>query len=142
METNIAVREFMTRRLVVVSSETTIGQIHDLFETHHFHHIPVVDHGKVTGIISKADYFKIRHMLTTSWSGHTGVLDLYKSMTAARIMTRDPLTIESNDTIGLAADIFLANAMHALPVVDEGQLVGIITSHDLLDYAYRQLIES
>jgi acetoin utilization protein AcuB len=59
-------------------------------------------------------------------------------MCAGDIMSREPLKIESADTIGLAADIFRANALHALPVVDDGELVGIVTSHDLLNYAYSE----
>lgn len=137
MDTTKPVSEIMTRSLVIVKSEDTIDKIHQLFESHSFHHIPVVDHNKLVGIISKTDYVKIRHMLATTWSGETICQDMYKDMCAGDIMSREPLKIESADTIGLAADIFRANALHALPVVDDGELVGIVTSHDLLTYAYQ-----
>ena len=75
-------------------------------------------------------------MLATTWSGETVWQDMYKEMRAEDIMTANPLSIESADTIGLAADIFRANALHALPVVDDGELVGIVTTHDLLTYAF------
>lgn len=77
-------------------------------------------------------------MLATTWSGETICQEMYKDMIAEDIMTRDPLIIEPADTIGLAADIFRANALHALPVVEDGELVGIVTSHDLLTYAYQE----
>jgi len=120
-----------------VRPETGIDEIHTLFERHSFHHIPVVEHATLVGIISKTDYVKIRHMLATTWAGETVCQDMYKDMCARDIMSREPLRIESADTIGLAADIFRANALHALPVVDDGELVGIVTSHDLLTYAYQ-----
>ena len=137
MDTSKPVSEIMTRNLVIVKPEDTIDRIHVLFEKHSFHHIPVVDHNKLVGIISKTDYVKIRHMLATTWSGETICPDMYKQMSAADSMSREPLRIEPADTIGLAADIFRANAMHALPVVEDGELVGIVTSHDLLTYAYQ-----
>jgi len=137
MDTSRPVAEIMTRNLVVVKPDATIDRVHDLFEANHFHHIPVVDHNELVGIISKTDYLKIRHMLATTWSGETICQDMYKDMCAADIMSREPLRIESADTIGLAADIFKANALHSLPVVDDGELVGIVTTHDLLTYAYQ-----
>jgi CBS domain-containing protein len=128
----------MTRNLVTVRSQDTVDKVHEVFEKHAFHHIPVVDHHKLVGIISKTDYVKIRHMLATTWSGETICQDMYKELCAGDIMSREPLKIEPADTIGLAADIFRANALHALPVVDDGELVGIVTSHDLLTYAYQE----
>jgi CBS domain-containing protein len=137
MDTSKPVSEIMTRNPVYVKPETGINEIHSLFEKHSFHHIPVLDHATLVGIISKTDYVKIRHMLATTWAGETICQDMYKDMCARDIMSREPLRIESADTIGLAADIFRANALHALPVVDDGELVGIVTSHDLLTYAYQ-----
>lgn len=138
MDANKPVADIMTRDLITIRPDTAIERIHDIFEKNAFHHIPVVDHGRLVGIVSKTDYLKIRHMLAVTWGGQTICQELYKGMSASDIMTADPLKIESSDTIGLAADIFRANALHALPVVDEDALVGIVTSHDLLAYAYRE----
>ncbi len=136
IDTSRPVSEIMTYRPIVVRPDDPIEAIHNLFERNGFHHIPVLEKAKLVGIISKTDYLKIRHMLATTWSGETICQDMYKEMQAHDIMTANPLTIESGDTIGLAADIFKANALHALPVVDDGELVGIVTTHDLLTYAF------
>jgi CBS domain-containing protein len=135
-DTSIPVADIMTKEPVFVKPETPIDKIHHLFEAHNFHHIPVMAHGRLVGIISKTDYLKIRHMLATTWSGETICQDMYTEMTAEDIMSANPLTVESADTIGLAADIFKANTLHALPVVDDGELVGIVTTHDLITYAF------
>jgi CBS domain-containing protein len=140
MDTSIPVSELMTRQVVHIEPETSIDALHRLFEQHHFHHIPVLEHGKLVGIVSKTDYLKVRHVLAVTWEGLTVVQDIYKDMTAADIMTREPLKVESSDSIGLAADIFRANTLHALPVVDDGELVGIITPHDLLNHAFQGLL--
>jgi CBS domain-containing protein len=136
IDTSKPVAEIMTKDPIVVQPDTPIEVIHNLFERNGFHHIPVMGHAKLVGIISKTDYLKIRHMLATTWSGETICQDMYMEMRAEDIMSTHPLSIESADTIGLAADIFKANALHALPVVDDDELVGIVTTHDLLTYAY------
>ncbi|HJW28949.1 MAG TPA: CBS domain-containing protein [Saprospiraceae bacterium] len=141
MNANKAVSEIMTRKLTTVGPDTSISRIHDLFDRHLFHHLPVVEQGRLTGIISRVDYLTIRHMLSINWDGKTAVQDWFAGMCARDIMTRDPVCIESDDTIGLAADIFKTNHFHALPVVDDGELVGLITSHDLLSYAYKNILE-
>jgi CBS domain-containing protein len=140
MDTSIPVANIMTRNIVTVTPATPVERIHDLFEQHAFHHIPVLSNGRLVGIISRVDYLKIRHMLAITWGGETICQDLYKKMTAEDIMTPDPLQIEPADTIGLAADIFKSNRLHALPIVENGELVGIVTSHDLLSYAYQENI--
>jgi CBS domain-containing protein len=138
MDPNKPIADIMTREVVTVKPSASLSRVHDLFTIHTFHHIVVLDEGRVAGIISKTDYLRIQHMIGTTWSGVTVVQDLYCDVCARDIMSSDPITVDSGDTIGLAADIFQANRLHALPVVDEGTLVGIITSHDLLSYAYQE----
>ena len=140
MDTSIPVSEVMTRQVVHVRPDTAIDELHAQFEKNTFHHIPVLDHGRLVGIISRSDYHKVRHVLAITWEGLTIVQDIYRDMTVSDIMTPNPLQVESSDSIGLAADIFKANTLHALPVVDDGELVGIITSHDLLNYAFQGML--
>lgn len=140
MDTSLPVADVMTRQVVFIQPDTPIDELHRLFEKHNFHHIPVLEHGRLAGIVSKSDYMKIRHVLAITWEGLTVVQDIYRDMTVADIMTKDPIKLESGDSIGLAADIFKANTFHALPVVDEGELVGIITPHDLLVYAFQGIL--
>jgi CBS domain-containing protein len=140
MNPNRPVSSIMARELVTVKPNDPITHIHNLFEQHSFHHLPVVEQGKLIGIISKADYLKIKHMLSISWDGATMAQEWYAGICARDIMTAGPLCIDSSDSIGLAADIFKANQFHALPVLDDGRLIGILTSHDLLAYAYKEPI--
>ena len=135
MRKDIPVSRVMTRLPVIVTPDTTIEKIHSLFEKHEFHHLPVLNHGKLEGMISRADYLKVQHVLSYSWSGKPAMKDGY-NIYASDIMSGAPLHIEPDDSIGLAADIFLANKIHSLPVIEDGELVGIVTSHDLLMYAY------
>lgn len=123
--------------LIVIKLNTPFHKIKTIFDENNFHHLPVVDDmAMVKGIISKSDFTKITYPLTTNTSGKIYSQKFYNSLTAKDIMTNNPIYLNPDDRIGLAADLFLENQYHALPIVEDGVLVGIVTSHDLLVYAY------
>lgn len=137
MNPNKPVAEIMTTELVVVRPEDTARKVQEIFSAHDFHHIPVVEgESKLVGIISKEDFFRLAYALSLETSGPTYSQHTYESLTARDVMTRYPIHLDTDDNIGLAADIFLANRFHALPILDDGQLVGIITTHDLLAHSF------
>jgi CBS domain-containing protein len=91
-----------------------------------------LDGEKVVGIVSKIDMLKAYNGLSEKQN-----LNALSMLSVQEIMTSNPLTVESDDTIGLVADIMLANKFHSIPVVDDGELSGIITSHDLIKHGYK-----
>lgn len=136
MNPETPVSSIMSKRLVTVETDSRLPKIRQIFEQHGFHHIPVLEFGKLVGIISRADFNRISHTLSFDLDGREGIDSQNHVYTAKEIMTEYPMQLDPDDTVGLAADIFLANRFHALPVVDSGDLVGIVTSHDLIAYAY------
>lgn len=137
MNPDTPIREIMTTNLITVGPDRTVEAIQELFRENEFHHIPVVDRGeRLTGIISKEDVFKLSYVLSLQTTGKKYSEKEYQSLKAADIMTRYPVTLDPDDTVGLAADIFLANKFHALPIVEDDQLMGLVTTHDLLSYRF------
>jgi len=133
----LPVSEIMTRGVTSVNPDASLSDVLTIFEDHPFHHIPVVAGGKLQGIISKSDFYRVSHVLQISWDGQAKLNGReQRQFLAQDIMTKQPLELQPEDTIGLAADIILSNKFHALPVVSDGRLVGILTAHDLLEYAY------
>jgi acetoin utilization protein AcuB len=131
------VSDIMTNNLVTVRPDTNANELMAIFQEHSFHHIPVVEKGGIlVGIISKEDFFKLAYVLSLNTTGRSWTEREYRSLKAADIMTKQPVVLDPEDSIGLAADIFLANRFHALPVVDDHELVGMVTSHDLLLYSF------
>jgi acetoin utilization protein AcuB len=131
------VREIMTTNLITVSPDTPLREIQDLFESRHFHHLPVTERGgMLAGIISREDFYKMAYTFSLHTTGRTWSEKQYNAVCAADIMTKNPMVLDPDDTIGLAADVFLANRFHALPIVEEGRLAGMITSHDLLVFSF------
>lgn len=140
MKAGKPIKEIMTTRLVTILPSTKAIQVKRIFEKNSFHHLPVVDEDeRLLGIISKEDLFKVSYILSLNTSGETYSSLSYRSITANELMTHYPLALDPDDTIGLAADIILANKFHALPIIEDGKLVGLVTSHDLLKYSFTSL---
>ena len=131
----------MTQSPITVKPNDSLSTIQDIFDRYPFHHIPVLGkENRVLGIISKTNLLSFMKNLSQETTGkyYTNISET--STTAKDIMTANLTILDPDDTVGLAADIFLANIFHALPIVEDNQLVGILTSHDLLQYAYKGVI--
>ena len=133
----------MTVNPVTVTPEDSVAHISVKSLTKRsFHHLPVVGEGRsLVGIISKEDFHKVYYELCQNTTGKTWTEKEYTRLTAKDIMTQYPMSLDPEDSIGLAADVFLANKFHSLPVIDDGQLMGIVTTHDLLAYSFCSVLE-
>ncbi|MCB9082000.1 MAG: CBS domain-containing protein [Lewinellaceae bacterium] len=134
---HVPIAEIMTRELFIVQPEDKLNKVSEIFEGNNLHHVPVVDgHGKLVGIVSKSDFNKVTHLLTLfdeeRYRDYNAML--YRTVRVEQIMTRQVATLSPDDPLTVAADIFMENLFHALPVVEAGVLVGLVTTHDLLSY--------
>ncbi len=137
MNPNITVQEIMTTNPVTVLPDAGLTTVRELFSKNTFHHLPVTGpSGELVGIISREDFYKVAYVLSVEANRVTNTKARFQHLTAEDIMTKYPLQLSPDDTIGLAADIFLANKFHALPIVEDGLLIGIVTSHDLLAHCF------
>lgn len=124
----------MTTNVVTVRPDDSIMKLEEIFQNIPIHHVLVTEHKHLLGVVSKTDLLNVyrKAMFENAALDRSGIL-------VKTIMTFHPVTIDCDDTIGLAADIFLANSFHSLPVLDGEELVGIVTNHDLIRYAYESL---
>lgn len=137
MNPNIAIQEIMTTNPVTILPTASLNEVREMFSRHSFHHLPVAGSGgDLVGIVSREDFYKVAYVLSVEATKRSDTKSHFQHLTAEDIMTKYPLQLGQDDSIGLAADIFLANKFHALPIVEEGQLVGIVTSHDLLAHCF------
>lgn len=141
MNPNSLLADIMTPMPVTISPETRLTEIYKIFEANTFHHIPVVNQGQLVGMISRTDFVQIEHVLTTNWAGNQNTENTFENFHAQDIMTEYPMHLGPDDTIGLAADIVLTNKFHALPIIDDDLLVGIVTAHDLIAFAFSSPVE-
>jgi CBS domain-containing protein len=133
----------MTTEMVTVRPSESLQHIRKVFSENTFHHLPVTGAaGELQGIISREDFYKVAYVMALGANGKpANEAARFDHLCAADIMTKYPLHLDVDDTVGLAADIFLANKFHALPIVEEGRLVGLITSHDLLEFGFNSPVE-
>lgn len=137
MNPNTAIQNIMTKAPVRCKPNDSLLSIRKIFKENNFHHIPVIDNQEnLLGIISRSDYSKVIYIMSEA-SGK----ERFALLQAEDIMTKYPLHLDPEDTIGLAADIFLANKFHALPITENGKLAGIMTSHDLIAYCFKAPVE-
>jgi len=140
MNTEVKIKDVMTKALVTVYESSSLERIIELFKASTIHHLLVTDKcGQLTGIVSKEDLLKMYFDVSMNTGGKTYSDKWYSSMIAKDIMTPNPMTVDPDDHIGLAADIFYANQFRALPVVEIDELQGIITPYDLLKHAYSEV---
>lgn len=126
------ISKFMTTHLVTVNPEDSLSKVKEIFDGHKFHHIPVVRYKEIVGLISRSDFEHFYGGASThSEDQHLNEVRLKRTL-AQDIMTSKLGKVEPDDRLNVAIEIFCMNYFHALPVVENGELVGIITPFDIL----------
>lgn len=125
------VANWMSTRLVSADSGMTLAQAGRLMEDYNIGHLPVLDGGRLVGIISDRD-------IKRAWSSEvcdSGDLEAIKAAGATRldrVMTPDPTTVGLLDTIEEAALAMLEAKISGLPVLDQdGRVVAMVTKNDV-----------
>lgn len=141
------VADIMTKEVITVRPETSIRELADLFNTHHFGTLPVVDaEGKLTGIVTASDLIeqgKNLHIPTVislfDWvipleSDKTFERELHKmtAQTAGELCSNEVFTIAPSASVSDAADSMSSHKLHALPVVEGNKLVGMVARIDII----------
>lgn len=125
------VRDWMSRNVVFASPSLGLLDADLLMRKHHVRRLPVVENGRLVGIVTYRDIREARPAAATSLS--TWEMNyLLASLKLAEVMTKQLKLVSPDATIGEAADIMLTNRISSLPVVDaSGTLVGILTESDI-----------
>lgn len=126
------VDRIMTTHIVTVGMDDTLREVAALFEAHRFHHLLVVDAGRLVGILSDRDLLRHISPFVGKLSEREQDLATLRKH-AHQIMSRDLVTVSAGDSLQQAADLMLSRRISCLPVLDDrGYAVGIVTIHDLL----------
>lgn len=125
------VRDLMTTSPITVSPETPVVDARQLMVGKRIRHLLVSEGPKLLGIITDRDIRLNLPSPATSLSVWE-INYLIARMTVASVMTKTLITVGPHQDSKEAARLMLDHKIGALPVVDEGRLVGIITETDLL----------
>lgn len=139
MAQNTLVKEVITKAIYTLTPHEFLVKAKELFDQHSFHHLPVVDEQNgVCGMISTSDLQRLevgatlfRHKSKDKYT------EAYFTITPVEsVMQENVVCLQSDATIEEAYKIFKQNTFHALPVMEDEVLVGILTPLDLLRYFF------
>jgi CBS domain-containing protein len=132
MKKRIPISEIMTTNMVTVHEKQSLLEVAKLINEKSIRHVPVVSGNRIVGMLSKTDLDKISFVNTIDGEQLTTLM--YDVLTIKQVMTKDVLTVQHKDTVYDAALLLSENEFHALPVLDETDLVGIVTTKDLIKF--------
>lgn len=132
------VQDWMTPDVITIGLDACLPDAHELMTRHQIRRLPVVDdNGRLIGIITLGDVRASKPSQATSLSMWE-LNYLIVQLNIDEIMTRDPVFIRKDDTIGNAARLMLEYRIGGLPVLDgQENLVGIITESDIFRMVVR-----
>ncbi len=113
------VGELMRRVPITIAPDAMLEEARTIMATHRIRHLPVVEHGKLVGMLSSSDL-----------GPHVGQLGRTKVNVA---MTTEPISVAPDVTAATAARLMLERKIRALPVVDGEKVVGVLSASDVLE---------
>ncbi len=134
------VAEAMTRKVVTIGENDTLEAAEQGMKRFHFRHLPVVEDGKLVGIVSHRD---LLHAASSFLSSEEEARNkVIHKQPAKAVMHTDVVTVGPSDTLYEAAKLMWEGKLGCLPVLDDDEkLVGILTEADFVRFTMRALAE-
>ncbi len=134
----VIVEQWMSTNVVSTKPETPINEAHQVMKENNIRRLPVVDKGRLVGLITIGDVREASPSDATTLSIWE-LNYLWSQLTVEKVMTRNVMTVTPATSILDAAELMLEHKVSGLPVVDEkGMLIGIITESDI----FRMLVRN
>ena len=130
----VPVSTIMTENVVSVNIDDSLVYAERLMRSNHIRHVPVLDDDSLVGMLSLTDLLRISFV--DKFGEREAEVDaaIYNMLTIPQVMVTKPVTVQINSSIKEVAQILSKREFHALPVVDNGSLAGIVTTTDLITY--------
>ena len=126
----MSVKDFMTRKVVYISPDTTIAHAADLMREQDLHRLPVIENDKLVGLVTEGTIAEASPSKATSLSIYEMNYLLNKSK-VKDVMIKDVITVSAYASLEDATYLMYKNKVGILPVVDNDQLYGVITDRDI-----------
>jgi acetoin utilization protein AcuB len=135
----VRVRDIMTKKVLTVDMDRSLNDVRRVFERAPFHHLVVIEEGKLVGLVSDRDVFReISPFVGTPTERSCDAFTLRKHV--HQIMTRRPETCDPEAEASEACRLMLEKRISCLPVVNkESRCVGIVTIRDVAHWALREI---
>jgi CBS domain-containing membrane protein len=139
MKKNELLKNIMTKNIVSVNLTENFSVAKKKMEDLGVNHIPVVEGGKLKGMISRIDILKYSHNKAYNVDEREENTTLDHILSIEKIMTKELVVLSEDNTVRDAVEILTKNSFNSLPIVNaEYELIGLVTSKDLLGYLLEQ----
>ena len=138
MKEGTRISAIMTRNVVTVQVTDPLERAEQYFKKKHIRHIPVIEKGLIAGMLSYNDLLRISFADSYSLADDFTSDSVYDMFSIDQVMVKNLTTVTPDMTVRSVAQIFTEKEFHALPVVEDDQLVGIITTTDVINFLLDQ----
>lgn len=128
----------MTQNVITLNREDKLEKAEKLFKQHNIRHIPVVQDNAIVGMLSYSDLLRLSFADVTDTDESAADVMVYNMFTISQVMKKKIICVSPSNSIKEVAEILAHKEFHALPVVNNNQLVGIVTTTDLINYLLEQ----
>ena len=129
----------MTENVITLKKTDNLETAEQLFKRHKIRHIPVVSDDAIIGMLSYTDLLRLSFAdITNDDDDNSTDVMVYNMFTIEQVMKRNVVSVSSSKSIKEVAEILATKEFHALPVVDNNLLRGIVTTTDLIKYLINQ----
>lgn len=138
MKKRVPISAIMTKNVVTLSTQDDLVTAEELFKKNRIRHIPVTSGKEVLGMLSYTDLMRIS--FADAIDEHEQQVDtmVYNMFSIAQVMVKDVICVSPKATVQEVAAFLAQKEFHALPVVEDDKLVGIVTTTDLINYLLAQ----
>ncbi len=132
MHLDVPVSSIMTENLHAVKPDDELVILKRVYQKQNFHHhVPVIENDKLIGIVSLIDF-----MYAISGASFDDTDPIYHNKKVKDIMNTRLVTLPTTATLKQVAEILGKGQTHSVLIAENGQLKGIVTSTDLINYCY------
>ncbi|MDG1040614.1 MAG: CBS domain-containing protein [Polaribacter sp.] len=132
------VTKIMSTELITLNHSNNLVDAERLFKENSIRHIPVVNGEDIIGMLSLTDLLRVSFVDTYQDNGSNVDTAVFNMLSIEQVMAKNLVSVSSTQTIKEVAEVLAINEFHALPVIDDQKLVGIVTTTDLLNYLLEQ----
>ena len=133
MNDNIKIESIISRNLKTLHPKDKLISAKEIFQEYDIHHIPVHVMGDVRGIVSLGDILFLEGFTNNTFDEFLKNKKLQLT-TVDEIMTTRPYCADVEDLLSEVLDVMITKRVNALPVKENDELVGIITTFDILNH--------
>lgn len=132
------ISKIMTKNVITLDHNDTLEHAESMFKKYNIRHIPVVKNEEIIGMLSYTDLMRISFADAVDEDEHFVDTVVYNMFNIEQVMASNVVSVPSSFTVKEVAKILASREFHAIPVVDNNKIVGIVTTTDLIKFLLDQ----